>query len=676
MKNIFSITINILFIWLACSSANGLLMPTDKNYPKDFLKARSTEVTIQINGLVAETTVYQEFVNEWTSPTDAVYSFPLPADARATQFLYWKGDIVYQAVLKKKEQSTNPGTGEGGVAADVNNYIGTNGIKILLSGIEPGGIQKVELHYISRCDYYQGKCTYTFPLNTDQFITYPLELLQFNISVNSNQEITNYNIPNFTGYRVLNSDQHKLSLEIVTSKAYINQDFEFSYETSTQTMSMDFYSVANDTTDGHFALFVRPQNSAQPDSILPKRIIFLLSNNSTMLGDKLDKSVFAISKSLDQLSSKDYFNIVSFGTSPVKWKSGPVAVTSDNLISAKDFLTKVGISYGININTVLKEALTQIQDNIFSNAIVIFTDGRSVLDPKEIESLNNFNTGIFPIGIGTNLDRSKLEMTAALNYGFVTYLNLTDNLSDKMIRVFNQINQPVLKNVGFEFGKASVSNIVPQKAMSTYAGSSFFMVGRYKNNGTSSVSIAGTSAKGVTAYGFLLDFSNSKTDNKFTEALWAKEKIDDIERQIDVYGEKDSLKTEDIKLSLAYGIRCRYTAYIADYITHPSTGVEWLGNSIPDNFSLMQNYPNPFNPETTIEYNLPASAKPYNVVIRIYNTLGQLIIELVNQEQSAGRYRIVWNGKDTFGHRLASGVYVYTIQAGEFRQAKKMVMLK
>jgi len=127
---------------------------------------------------------------------------------------------------------------------------------------------------------------------------------------------------------------------------------------------------------------------------------------------------------------------------------------------------------------------------------------------------------------------------------------------------------------------------------------------------------------------------------------------------------------------LAYGIRCRYTAYIADYITHPSTGVEWLGNSIPDNFSLMQNYPNPFNPETTIEYNLPASAKPYNVVIRIYNTLGQLIIELVNQEQSAGRYRIVWNGKDTFGHRLASGVYVYTIQAGEFRQAKKMVMLK
>jgi Ca-activated chloride channel homolog len=666
MKNNNFTLIVFMLLWSACSYANGLLMPTNKNYPKDFLKVKSTRVTVQISGLVAETTVYQEFVNEWTSPTDAVYSFPLPANARATQFLYWSGDVVFQAVLKVKEQVVNPGTGEGGVAAEVNNYIGTNGIKIALNNIGPGEIQKVELHYISQCDYYQGKCTYSFPLNTDQFIKYPLDLLQFDINVSSNQTITNYNIPNFSGYNVLSSDQHKLTVELVKSKAYINQDFEFSYESNTQALGMDFYSVANDTSDGHFALFVRPQNQAQPDSILPKRIIFLVSNVNTMLGDKLDRSIYAISKSLDQLTTKDYFNVVSFGSIAVKWKTTPVAATTDNVNSAKDFLTKIGSSYSININVVLKDALSQIQDNNFSNAILLFTDGRSVLDPKDIESSNKFNTGIFPIGIGTNLDRSKLEMIAALNYGFVTYISLTDNLSDKMLRVFNQISQPILKNVGFEYGKASVSNVVPQKALSTYAGSSFFMTGRYKNAGPSSISIAGTSAKGITAYGFLLDFTNVKSENKLAQSLWAKEKIDAIERQIDVYGEKDSLKNEDIKISLAYGIRCKYTAYIADYTTHPSTGIDVQLNStatIPESY-LVGNYPNPFNPSTKIRFYLDQKTTGQVKLIKIYNILGQLVAVIDISNLSVGMNEVMFNGRDMLGKSLPSGIYLVQLQVG------------
>jgi hypothetical protein len=156
--------------------------------------------------------------------------------------------------------------------------------------------------------------------------------------------------------------------------------------------------------------------------------------------------------------------------------------------------------------------------------------------------------------------------------------------------------------------------------------------------------------------------------------LWAKSKIDYLLDLIQVYGELPELVKQVTDLSLQFQILTPYSAFYVDP-TKP-TGVEKLGNSIPKNFSLMQNYPNPFNPETTIEYNLPAQARAYNVVIRIYNFLGQLVRELVNQEQSAGRYRIVWNGKDNSGHSLASGVYIYTIQAGEFRQAKKMVMLK
>ena len=66
--------------------ADGLLVPTDTEYPQNFLRNRMTHVTVTINGLVAETQVYQEFHNDWDQPVDAVYSFPLPPDARSLPF--------------------------------------------------------------------------------------------------------------------------------------------------------------------------------------------------------------------------------------------------------------------------------------------------------------------------------------------------------------------------------------------------------------------------------------------------------------------------------------------------------------------------------------------------------------------------------------------------------------
>ena len=95
--------------------------------------------------------------------------------------------------------------------------------------------------------------------------------------------------------------------------------------------------------------------------------------------------------------------------------------------------------------------------------------------------------------------------------------------------------------------------------------------------------------------------------------------------------------------------------------------------NIPEDFSLSQNYPNPFNPSTVIEYSLPQSA---HVIIEIYNLLGQKVNILVDEDQKVGFYRVDWDGKDKQGNELASGVYFYRIQAGDFVKCKKMTMLK
>jgi len=90
--------------------------------------------------------------------------------------------------------------------------------------------------------------------------------------------------------------------------------------------------------------------------------------------------------------------------------------------------------------------------------------------------------------------------------------------------------------------------------------------------------------------------------------------------------------------------------------------------SFPTDFTLYQNYPNPFNPSTTIKFALPFAG---NVKINVYNTLGQLVETLVDQEMQSGYHEVNFDGSG-----LASGIYLYQLQAGEYISIRKMVLIK
>ena len=94
---------------------------------------------------------------------------------------------------------------------------------------------------------------------------------------------------------------------------------------------------------------------------------------------------------------------------------------------------------------------------------------------------------------------------------------------------------------------------------------------------------------------------------------------------------------------------------------------------IPTSYSLYQNYPNPFNPTTVIRFDLPENA---NVEVNIFNTLGQLVTTLLNEERAAGAYNVAWDARSSSGVEVAAGLYIYQIKAGSFTDSKKMLLLK
>jgi len=94
---------------------------------------------------------------------------------------------------------------------------------------------------------------------------------------------------------------------------------------------------------------------------------------------------------------------------------------------------------------------------------------------------------------------------------------------------------------------------------------------------------------------------------------------------------------------------------------------------IPHDYSLSQNYPNPFNPSTNIEFALPRQS---HVSLKVYDVIGREVATLFSEEKSAGRFTVRWNGKNNNNQLISSGIYFYRLEAGNFVQTKKMILIK
>lgn len=104
-----------------------------------------------------------------------------------------------------------------------------------------------------------------------------------------------------------------------------------------------------------------------------------------------------------------------------------------------------------------------------------------------------------------------------------------------------------------------------------------------------------------------------------------------------------------------------------------TVGVSEHGGGVPTEYALDQNYPNPFNPETWIKYQVPVSG---HVRLSIYNALGQQVRVLVDGEQPAQYYSVMWDGRDNAGNPMPSGIYIYRLESEKFTAIKKMIMMK
>ena len=155
-------------------------------------------------------------------------------------------------------------------------------------------------------------------------------------------------------------------------------------------------------------------------------------------------------------------------------------------------------------------------------------------------------------------------------------------------------------------------------------------------------------------YTMPVDFRITTAAGTIDTVLW----VDDPHEEFHIALADSAL---DVQLDPGHWILCDKTGLAPTHATAPSVA------------SLDQNYPNPFNPVTTIRFRLKERAA---VSLRVYDAAGRLARVLVEASLSEGTYARTWDGKDTRGEPVSSGVYLYRLDAGSFSQTKKMILLR
>ena len=162
-------------------------------------------------------------------------------------------------------------------------------------------------------------------------------------------------------------------------------------------------------------------------------------------------------------------------------------------------------------------------------------------------------------------------------------------------------------------------------------------------------------------YATKADFSNAVTVNNVSAQA---KKVENLNA--------GSLYFWRVQSKTAGGKTSHYSS-VGSFVANKVTSVDKSDTKIPTSFSLSQNYPNPFNPTTTISFGLP---KESYVTVRIYDLMGREVKTLVSENKKAGAYEVQWRGDNNFGQSVATGTYLYRISAGDFVQAKKMILMK
>lgn len=672
--------------------ANGVGIVNASN--QTYLKVETSNINVEVENQIALIKSTQTFRNDFGIDKTFKYAFPLPLGASAVS-LKWKINGAWKtAMITPQPPDTSlPG---GNPHPNLVQYLGDVPLYFdILDTLKADSVVTIELTYVEFLKYSFGNVNFEYPNDYTLIQQSPFNNLEFRFTLNSSRTIDAIQLLSHNATQQTNNGNYAY-LEYTSSETLPNLNYRVLYTLSLNELGLFSFStfppdsLVPDGLDNGFFVFVAEPDPSNNTDIINKVFTLIIDRSGSMSGTKMEEAKNAATYIVQNLNEGDKFNIIDFDDIITSFSPIHVDFNATNMNQALNYISSIYARGLTNISGAFDVAVPQFStaNDSTANIIIFLTDGEATAGITNTELLiqhisnliqtTETNILLFSFGIGSYVNEQLLTQISIDNNGFATFL-LNNELEEVLTNFYQQIRNPVLLNTSISFNPQHLTQIFPDPLPNLYKGQQMIVSGRYSTPGNINVTLSGTAFGQDVQYNYPVILADSNVVRySFLPKVWAKQKIEYLLVQYYLLDPNSPqailLKQQIIELSVAFGVISPFTSFgnptdVEDEI------IAFTENIKLNEFRILGNYPNPFNPSTTIRFTIGKDIQS-DVIVRIYNSLGELVRTIKYYVSAAGTYEVFWDGKFSDGRVAPSDVYIYTIDFGTGILANKMILIK
>ncbi len=565
------------------------------------LPLKHTDVKAEISGFVAEVRVTQVFSNPSDQPIEAVYVFPLPENAAVNEMTLTVADRRIKGQIKKKAEAREVyerAKAQGKTAALLDQER-PNIFTQSVANLPPGKEIKVELRYIQDLGYDSGIYRFVFPMtvgpryipggakgksgtgwspDTDQVpdasrITPPV----VRPGQRSGRDISvEVKLNAGLAVKKLRSSSHEIEIKDLGANSYgvtldeedriPNKDFILTYEPAVNMVGASVLAH-KDGKEGYLTLMVQPDAKFPLSQVTPKELVFAIDVSGSMMGMPVEQAKAAALKCLEGMNPGDTFQILTFASDNTLHFERPLANTPENVLRGRRVLESLSGGGGTEMLSAIQKVLEFPKDPERVRIVMFMTDGYIGNDDQILGFVRDHlnNSRIFPLGVGSSVNRHLMEELAVMGKGTVQYVRQNESQAslEKIVnRFYDRISKPLLTDLSVDWNGLEVTDAEPAVIPDLFAGQPVFIHARYVKAGSAEVTLKGKLRGNPWKMNVKADLPGNETGNAAMAPLWARARISALSRQI--YGrDGDDAKEKITMLGLEYSLVTDFTSFVA-----------------------------------------------------------------------------------------------------------------
>jgi Ca-activated chloride channel homolog len=565
---------------------------------------KHTSVKASISGYVARVSVRQQFHNPFQEKIEAVYTFPLPAEAAVDEMTMKVGSRVIKGSIKKREEARqiyDQARARGNVAALLDQER-PNIFTQSVANIEPGENIDIEINYVNLLAYEDGAFTFSFPTVVGpRFIpgtqslgrtgtgtvpdtnmvpdasritptaAKPGQRAGHDLSIEMN---INAGVP----IRSLGSKLHEVLIErkgastanikLKDMDSIPNKDFVVSWTVTADLVQSGYLTHRRDK-DGFFTLILIPPKRVAASSVQPKEMVFVIDCSGSQSGRPIQKAKETMAYILDHMNPRDTFQIITFNNNVEMFPDYPKVASATMKADAISFIQRLQARGGTWMAPAVEAACSLPNPDHRLRIMTFMTDGYVGNDFQIIGMIKKYRDKArwFSFGTGNSVNRFLIDNIAKEGGGEAEYVLLNTSAEEVGKKFYDRISSPVLSDLKIEFKGVETKEVFPKNLADLWAQRPLYFSGRYLQAGSGKVILSGYSGGKPYKQEMKLDFPDRQDANEVLPSIWARAKVERLMSEDWCAAQSGNLnpelKDEIIACALKYHIMSQYTSFVA-----------------------------------------------------------------------------------------------------------------